>query len=156
MLLFGAALSVMGIQAGAFSAKKSPLSLSDTTKVDTAKQVADTYVSGKNTIDEVIWVVGDEPILLSEVEITKLQGEAEGMKWDGDPEYLVPEQIAVQKLFLHQAALDSISVSESEIAQGVEQQINYWISLPQIGSKEKLEEYQRKSVAQIRQVVPAV
>ncbi|EFB92820.1 MAG: peptidylprolyl isomerase [Prevotella bivia] len=151
MLLFGAALSVMGIQAGAFSAKKSPLSLSDTTKVDTAKQVADTYVSGKNTIDEVIWVVGDEPILLSEVEITKLQGEAEGMKWDGDPEYLVPEQIAVQKLFLHQAALDSISVSESEIAQGVEQQINYWISLPQIGSKEKLEEYQRKSVAQIRQ-----
>lgn len=116
MLLFGAALSVMGIQAGAFSAKKSPLSLSDTTKVDTAKQVADTYVSGKNTIDEVIWVVGDEPILLSEVEITKLQGEAEGMKWDGDPEYLVPEQIAVQKLFLHQAALDSISVSESEIA----------------------------------------
>lgn len=99
MLLFGAALSVMGIQAGAFSARRSPLSLSDTTKVDTAKQVADTYVSGKNTIDEVIWVVGDEPILLSEVEITKLQGEAEGMKWDGDPEYLVPEQIAVQKLF---------------------------------------------------------
>lgn len=47
--------------------------------------------------------------------------------------------------------MDSISVSESEIAQGVEQQINYWISLPQIGSKEKLEEYQRKSVAQIRQ-----
>lgn len=61
------------------------------------------------------------------------------------------EQIAVQKLFLHQAALDSIKVTEGEIAQGVDQQINYWISLPQIGSKEKLEQYQRKSITQIRQ-----
>ena len=81
----------------------------------------------------------------------KLQGEAEGMKWDGDPECVLPEQIAVQKLFLHQAALDSIEVTESEIAQGIDQQINYWISLPQIGSKEKLEEFQHKSMAQIRQ-----
>ena len=98
-----------------------------------------------------IWVVGDEPILKSEVEIMKLQGEAEGMKWDGDPECVLPEQIAVQKLFLHQAALDSVEVTESEIAQGVDQQINYWISLPQIGSKEKLEEFQHKSIAQLRQ-----
>ena len=52
---------------------------------------------------------------------------------------------------MHQAALDSISVTEAEIAQGVEQQINAWISIPQIGSKEKLEEYQHKSIAQIRQ-----
>lgn len=54
-------------------------------------------------------------------------------------------------MFLHQAALDSIKVTEGEIAQGVDQQINYWISLPQIGSKEKLEQYQRKSITQIRQ-----
>ena len=73
------------------------------------------------------------------------------MKWDGNPECILPEQIAVQKLFLHQAALDSIEVTESEISQGIEQQINYWISLPQIGSKEKLEEFQHKSMAQIRQ-----
>ena len=73
------------------------------------------------------------------------------MKWDGDPECVLPEQIAVQKLFLHQAALDSVEVTESEIAQGVDQQINYWISLPQIGSKEKLEEFQHKSIAQLRQ-----
>ena len=81
----------------------------------------------------------------------KLQGEAEGTKWGGDPDCVIPEQIAVQKLFLHQAALDSIEVTESEIAQGIDQQINYWISLPQIGSKEKLEAFQHKSLAQIRQ-----
>ena len=52
---------------------------------------------------------------------------------------------------MHQAALDSISVTEAEVMQSVEQQINAWISFPQIGSKEKLEEYQHKSIAQIRQ-----
>ena len=31
-----------------------------------------------NVIDEVIWVVGDEPILKSEVEVMRIQGEAEG------------------------------------------------------------------------------
>ena len=82
-------------------------------------------------------MVGDEPILKSEVEITRLQSEAEGIKWDGDPDCQIPEQIAVQKLFLHQAALDSIEVTESEINQAVDQQINYWLSLPTIdGSRD--------------------
>ena len=142
-LLIGVTLVAMGLHAGAFRAS-APLVLTDS--VDT-NQVA----KANNVVDEVIWVVGDEPILKSEVEIMKLQGEAEGMKWDGDPECVLPEQIAVQKLFLHQAALDSVEVTESEIAQGVDQQINYWISLPQIGSKEKLEEFQHKSIAQLRQ-----
>ena len=142
-LLIGVTLVTMGLHAGAFRASAS-LVLTDS--VDT-NQVA----KANNVVDEVIWVVGDEPILKSEVEIMKLQGEAEGMKWDGDPECVLPEQIAVQKLFLHQAALDSVEVTESEIAQGVDQQINYWISLPQIGSKEKLEEFQHKSIAQLRQ-----
>ena len=142
-LLIGVTLVAMSLHAGAFRAS-APLVLTDS--VDT-NQVA----KANNVVDEVIWVVGDEPILKSEVEIMKLQGEAEGMKWDGDPECVLPEQIAVQKLFLHQAALDSVEVTESEIAQGVDQQINYWISLPQIGSKEKLEEFQHKSIAQLRQ-----
>lgn len=104
-----------------------------------------------NVVDEVLWVVGDEPILRSEVEMMRLQGEVEGMKWKGDPETSILEQIAVQKLFLHQAALDSIEVSEGEVAQAVEQQINYWIANPRIGSKENLEAFQRKSITQIRQ-----
>ncbi len=50
-----------------------------------------------------------------------------------------------------QAALDSIVVTESEIAQGVEQQINAWIAIPQIGSKEKLEEYRKQSINDMRE-----
>lgn len=104
----------------------------------------------KSIIDEVIWVVGDEAILKSDVEALRLQGEAEGMKWDSNPEAKLVEQLAIQKLFLHQAALDSIEVTESEIAEGVEERINYWISLPQIGTRERLEAYQKKSIAQMR------
>lgn len=104
----------------------------------------------KSVVDEVIWVVGDEAILKSDVEALRLQGEAEGMKWDNDPEASLVEQLAIQKLFLHQAALDSIEVTESEIAEGVEERINYWISLPQIGTRERLEAYQKKSIAQMR------
>ena len=100
-------------------------------------------------IDEVIWVVGDAAILRSDVEAMRLQAEMEGVAIEGDPDCTLPEQIAVQKLFLHQAALDSIEVTESEVVESVDQQINYWISL--VGSKEKLEEYRGQSVTQMRQ-----
>ena len=104
-----------------------------------------------SVIDEVIWVVGDEPILLSDVENTRLQAELEGMRWQGNPDCTIPEQIAVQKLFLHQAAIDSIEVSESEVAQSVEGQINYWIQTA--GGREKLEEYKNMSLTELRQTI---
>jgi peptidyl-prolyl cis-trans isomerase SurA len=70
------------------------------------------------------------------------------MRWKGDPDCSIREQIAVQKLYLHQAAIDSIEVTEAEISSGIEQQIEYMISV--IGSREKLEEYHKKSMTQIR------
>ena len=103
-----------------------------------------------SVIDEVIWVVGDEPILKSDVESMRLQAEAEGVKWSGNPDYIIPEQIAVQKLFLHQAEIDSIEVSESDISSGLDEQINRWIQLAG-GSKEKLEEWRNQTIAQMRQ-----
>ena len=97
-----------------------------------------------SVVDEVIWVVGDEPILKSDVEAARLQAENEGHKFKGNPDCSIPEQLAVQKLFLHQAAIDSLEVSESEISQGIEEQINYWIQM--VGSKEKLEEYRKQTI----------
>lgn len=100
-------------------------------------------------VDEVVWVVGDEPILKSDIEVTRFDGDPTGNDWGGNPDCRIPEQIAVQKLFLHQAALDSIDVPESEISQGVEQRINYYIQ--RLGSREQLEAAQNKSLTQIRQ-----
>ena len=67
-----------------------------------------TPVNLASIIDEVVWVVGDEPILKSDIEAMRMQSEAEGIKWEGNPDCAIPEQLAVQKLFLHQAAIDSI------------------------------------------------
>ena len=103
----------------------------------------------QSVVDEVVWVVGDEAILKSDIEVTRLQAAMEGMHWKGNPDCAIPEQIAVQKLFLHQAAIDSIEVTENEIATGIEQRIDYMIQ--QIGSREKLEEYRKQSLTQIRQ-----
>lgn len=102
----------------------------------------------RSVIDEVIWVVGDEPILKSEVEGLRLQAEMEGRRWKGDPDCAIPERIAVEKLFLHQAAIDSIEVTEADVAQNVEQRLEYFIT--QAGSREKLEEYRGQSLSQIR------
>lgn len=110
---------------------------------------AEADIPDQAVADEVIWVVGNEPILKSDVEIMRLQAEAEGVKWDGNPDFVIPEQIAVQKLFLHQAAIDSIEVKESDVASELDMQINHWIQLA--GSREKLEEFRGQTVAQMRQ-----
>ena len=101
-----------------------------------------------SVIDEVIWVVGDEAILKSDVEQMRLQAAQEGIRFKGNPDCAIPEQIAVQKLFLHQAAIDSIEVSEAEISAGIDRQIETWTQM--IGSREKLEEYKKQTVSQMR------
>ena len=110
---------------------------------------ADQSLHEASVVDEVIWVVGDEAILKSDVEVMRLQAEAEGVRFPGDPDCAIPEQIALQKLYLHQAAIDSIEVTESEVNQSVDQQINYWLQMVG-GSKEKLEEYRKQSITQMR------
>ena len=103
----------------------------------------------KNIIDEVIWIVGDEAILRSEVEEQRIRAQYEGTPIQGDPYCVIPEQIAINKLFLHQAVHDSIGVSESSVMNQVENRLNFFIS--QIGSKEKMEEYFRKNTPALRE-----
>ena len=102
-----------------------------------------------NVIDEVVWVVGDEAILKSEVEQERIRAQYEGRKFDGDPYCVIPEELALQKLFLNQAAIDSIEASESDVLSQVEYQMNAYIT--QIGSLEKVEEYFDKSSMDIRE-----
>ncbi len=105
----------------------------------------------KNVIDEVVWVVGDEAILKSDVENARIEALHMGQKWSGDPYCTIPEQLAVQKLFLHQAAIDSVVVSDAEVFQDVDADIQRQIM--NVGSREKLEEYMGKSLSQIRELM---
>ena len=110
--------------------------------------VASAYAQD-NVIDEVVWVVGDEAIWKSEVEAARLEALYNGEKFDRDPYCVIPEQIAVNKLFLHQAALDSIEVSETEVIRRVDMTMSNYVN--SIGSQEKLEEYFNKTSNQIRE-----
>ena len=124
--------------------------ISGTSRLPADSITADTdSVHMGTVIDEVIWVIGDEAILKSDVETFRMQAAMEGMKWNGDPDCMIPEQIAVQKLFKHQAQIDSIEVTDADVAPEVEQHINYWLEMVD-GSRERLEEYRHKPLSQIR------
>ena len=127
-----------------FSSRK----LTDTVRIDSINQ-QEQSVPENSVIDEVIWVVGDEPILKSDVEAMRMQGLAEGISFGSDPDCTIPEQLDVQKLFLHQAQIDSVDVPEADIVAGVNQQINRWIEAA--GSQEKLEEYRKQSINDMRE-----
>ena len=92
-----------------------------------------------NVIDEVVWVVGDEAIYKSEVEEARREAQRNGIQWDGDPYCVIPEQLAVNKLFLNQAELDSIFVTDSDVSSYVEARYKDYVN--RAGSEDKLEEY---------------
>lgn len=94
-------------------------------------------------------MVGDQPIYKSEIEEAYQQMLYEKTPINGDPYCIIPEQLALEKLFLHQADIDTVEVQESMVTQAVEQRINYLVS--NLGSKEKVEEYFRKPLAEFRQ-----
>ncbi len=101
--------------------------------------------SAPSTVDEVIWVVGDEAILLSDVERVRTQMG----RVNGNPYCVIPENLAIQKLFIHQAEIDSIEANEETVNRYVEAQIAEWLQTA--GSKEKLEEYRNMTMTQIRE-----
>jgi peptidyl-prolyl cis-trans isomerase SurA len=114
-----------------------------------ALSTASCLVAQNNVIDEIVWVVGDEAILKSEVEEYRKEILMQNQRIEGDPYCFIPEQLAIRKLFLDQAKLDSIEVQESNVNRTLEYLVNEYIA--STGSVERLEEYYGKSMAGIRE-----
>lgn len=127
--------------------KKPLLSLLGATVVALAS-VAAPGTPGNSIIEEVAWMVGDQPIYKSEIEEAYQQMLYEKTPVNGDPYCVVPEQLAIEKLFLHQADMDTVEVQESMVSMAVDQRLNYLIT--NLGSKEKVEEYFRKPMSEFR------
>lgn len=128
--------------------KKKPLLSLLGAAVVALASVAAPGAPGNNIIEEVAWMVGDQPIYKSEIEEAYQQMLYEKTPVNGDPYCVVPEQLAIEKLFLHQADMDTVEVQESMVAMAVDQRLNYLIT--NLGSKEKLEEYFRKPMSEFR------
>ena len=103
----------------------------------------------RNMVDEIIWVVGEEPILLSDVEEARITAEQQGSPVD-NPYCTIPEMLAINKLFLHQAQLDSVEVSEADVIQMVDEQISEYIQT--YGSREAVEQIMHVKLSQLREM----
>lgn len=105
--------------------------------------------SPNNVIDEVAWMIGDEPIYKSEIEQAYADMQSERTPIQGDPYCVIPEQLAIERLFLHQADLDTVEIQESMVQMQTDAQMNFLIT--NLGSREKVEQYFRKPFPEIRE-----
>lgn len=104
-----------------------------------------------NVAEEVAWIVGDQPIWKSDIEEAYQAMLSSRSQIQGDPYCFVPEQLAIEKLYLHQADIDTVEVNDAQVMAEVDAQINAFMT--QLGSREKMEEYFHKSQAEIRRTL---
>lgn len=100
-------------------------------------------------IDKIVAVVGDNTILKSDIESQVVSMRANGVLVDDKTKCQMFEELMFQKLLLHQAELDSVTVTDAEVESEIDRRLNYFIA--QIGSEKKLEQYYKKSMLQIKE-----
>lgn len=108
------------------------------------------YAQDGKVVDEVVAVVGGKMLLLSDIEKQVLQQRLQGGIPGGQAlRCEILENLLFQKLLIDQAALDSVEVSDSQVDAEMDRKLRYFIS--QIGSREKLEAYYKKSIPEIKE-----
>ncbi len=102
----------------------------------------------KVVIDRVIAVVGNSPILKSDVINQVRELEAQNVSLGPDPFCAVLNEALYQKLLFNQAMIDSVEVSDDRVEQVLERRLRFFIQ--QIGSRERLEAYYGKTVDELK------
>ena len=102
----------------------------------------------KVILDEVIAVIGNEVTTKYEFEYQYTGLVGQGMPVRNNTRCLVLEDIFSTKLLLNQSKLDSVEVSDAQVESEMDRRLRYFIA--QIGSEQRLEEYHKKPMAQIK------
>ncbi len=102
-----------------------------------------------NVAEEAAWVIGDQPIWKSEIEEAYQQILYDRTPINGDPYCIIPEQLAIEKLYLHQADIDTVEVQSGMVAQRVDAMLNYYAA--SLGSREKVEQVFNKPWNELRE-----
>ena len=102
----------------------------------------------KGMIDKIIAVVGEKPILYSELQAQVQQIQVQNGIVDSTLKCVILEDIILQKLLLNQAEKDSVEVTDAQVDQELDKKIRFFVN--QIGSVEELEKYLGKSITQIK------
>ena len=99
-------------------------------------------------IDGIIAVVGDKILMKSELENQIVSLKSQGIIIDNESKCQIIEELLFQKLMLHHAEIDSVSVTDAQVEGEMTRRLNYFIS--QIGSEKKLEQFYKKSIQEIK------
>lgn len=100
-------------------------------------------------VDGITAIVGDETILLSDLESMVLTQRSMGDRTAiARLRCELLEDLMIQKLFLDQARLDSIIISQDEVDRELDMRLNDFIL--RAGSEENLEQYYNKSMIEIK------
>jgi peptidyl-prolyl cis-trans isomerase SurA len=109
-----------------------------------------TTIGGEGVIlDKVIAIIGDKILLKSELESQIVSLKSQGVIVDDDERCDMMEGLMFQKLLLHQAGIDSVTVTSAEVESEIDRRMSYFIA--QIGSEKKLEQYYKKSIVEIKE-----
>lgn len=103
---------------------------------------------GSETIDKIVAQVGDNVILLSDIQIQKLQALEAGLKLTPDLDCQILEELLYTNLLVNQAKLDSIEVTDEMVDSEMENRLRMIEN--QIGSRQKMEEFYGKTITQIK------
>jgi peptidyl-prolyl cis-trans isomerase SurA len=106
-------------------------------------------LSSYDLIDKVVAVVGNEPILLSEMETQLAEMKQQGIDPGPNPYCSLLEELLLQKLYLNQAMLDSLEVSDEQVQAEVDRRMNFYIE--QLGSISEFEKFYGKPVSEFKQ-----
>ena len=99
-------------------------------------------------VNKVVAQVGDNIILLSDLEQQQIQAKQSEMEVGHAFSCSVLEQLMVQELLVNQAKLDSILVSDEQVDAEMENRLR--VIEKQMGGREKLEAFYEKTTAQIK------
>jgi peptidyl-prolyl cis-trans isomerase SurA len=104
---------------------------------------------GGRVVNKVVAQVGDNIILLSDIENQKLQAVQAGVETSRDMECAILEELMMGELLINQAKLDSLVVSDEQVDAEMENRLR--IIESKIGSRQKLEEFYGKTITQIKE-----
>lgn len=104
--------------------------------------------NAQKTIDKIAAQVGDNIILLSDIQAQKLQAIQAQVEVTPEMDCEILEQVLYQKLLLTQAALDSVTIPEEQVDAEMENRLRMIQS--QIGGRQKLEEFYGKTINEIK------
>lgn len=103
----------------------------------------------EGVIDKSVALVGNDIVMLSEIESEAQMMRARGLTVDKTARCEILENMLVSKLFLTQAKLDSLTVNDAQVSASLDQRVNEIMST--LGGEQKMEEYFGKPVYKLRQ-----